>query len=404
MPTGVITDMLPTPQSQAPLVVHLLYRLDFGGLESLVVDCVNRIGPEHYRHVIVCLTDFTDFAQKITQPNVEIFSLHKPPGLAPGIHFKLWALLRQLKPAILHTYNLAAIEYGFTAKLAGVPICIHAEHGRDMSDMQGTNVRHNFLRRQLRYFIDHYVAVSADLHQWLHDTVQIPSSQQCLIINGVDTEKFKPQGTPATLPWSAAEDGLFVIGTVGQIRDIKNHRGLISAFQQLVKQYPQYRARLRLCIIGAGTLLPQLEQQVANANLGELVWLPGARSDIAPLMSAFSVFTLPSLAEGTPVALLEAMASGLPVVASNVGGIPETISDQVHGTLVPVNDQSALVAALVRYLEQPELGVQHGLAARVRIEQQYSLTSMINGYTALYDLLCQKKIKKSPGRASRCVE
>lgn len=404
MPTGVVNNMLPTSPSEAPLVVHLLYRLDFGGLESLVVDCVNRIGPQHYRHVIICLTDFSDFAQKITQPNVAIFSLHKPAGLAPGIHFKLWTLLRKLKPAILHTYNLAAIEYAFTAKLAGVPICIHAEHGRDMSDMQGTNARHNFLRRQLRYFIDRYVSVSADLHQWLHDTVQIPRSQLCLIINGVDTEKFRPQGPPATLPWATARDDLFVIGTVGQIRDIKNHRGLISAFQQLAEQYPQYRTRLRLCIIGAGTLLPQLEQQVARANLGELVWLPGARSDIAPLMSAFSVFTLPSLAEGTPVALLEAMASGLPVVASNVGGIPETIRDQDQGTLVAVNDEAALVAALLRYLEQPELGVQHGRAARARIEQQYSLTNMISAYTALYDLLCQKKRQQLLRRRSRCAE
>lgn len=393
--------MRPTPRPETPLVIHLLYRLDFGGLESLMVDCVNQIPPERYRHVIVCLTDFTDFAQKITQPHVRIISLHKPPGLALGIHFKIWALLKNLKPTILHTYNLAAIEYAFTAKLAGVPICIHAEHGRDMSDMQGTNPRHNFLRRQLRHFIDRYVSVSADLHQWLHETVRIPAHQQCLIINGVDTEKFRPQKQFAVLPWTGE---LFVIGTVGQIRDIKNHHGLIAAFKRLTEQYPQYRDRLRLCIIGAGGLLTKLKQQVSDAGLDELVWLPGARADIAALMGAFSVFTLPSLAEGTPVALLEAMASGLPVVASNVGGIPEVLSDQVHGTLVPVNDETALAAALVRYLEQPALGVQHGHAARRRIQAQYSLTNMICSYIALYDLLCQEKYQAAIGRSSRCVE
>ena len=371
----------------SPLIVHLIYRLDFGGLESLVVDCVNRIPPDKYHHAIVCLTDYTDFAKKITQPNVQIIALHKPPGLGLSIHFKLWKLFRTLRPAILHTYNIAALEYAFSAKLAGVPICVHAEHGRDMSDMKGTNSRHNFLRRHLVRFVDRYVSVSADLHDWLHDIVGIPSSKQSLIINGVDTDKFSPQrvAQKSLLPWSGEH---FVIGTVGQIRDIKNHTGLIKAFALLVEQHPQYLDKFRLCIIGDGGLLASLKQQVADAGLTDLVWLPGVRSDIAELMSTFSVFTLPSLAEGTPVALLEAMATGLPIVASNVGGIPEVITDGVQGSLVPVNDLQALADAYLRYFEQPTLAAQHGAAARQQVENKYSLNTMISSYQQLYGQLC----------------
>ncbi|MFZ6691570.1 TIGR03088 family PEP-CTERM/XrtA system glycosyltransferase [Undibacterium sp. SXout20W] len=380
--------------TDSPLIVHLLYHLDFGGLETLVVDCVNKIPPDKYRHAIVCLTDFTDFAKKITQPNVQIFALNKPPGLGLSIHFKLWKLLKKLRPAILHTYNTAAIEYSFTAKLAGVPICVHAEHGRDMSDVNGTNKKHIFLKRHLQIFIDRYVSVSTDLHNWLLDTVKIPSEKQCVIINGVDTDKFAPHRTEQStvLPWPGEH---FVIGTVGQIRDIKNHRGLIEAFHVLLQKLhesPHYRDQLRLCIIGEGRLLRSLKQQVVDAGISELVWLPGARSDVAQIMSTFSVFTLPSFAEGTPIALLEAMATGLPIVASEVGGIPEVIKDQVQGSLVPVNDPQALADAFLRYLQQPELASFHAAEARKRIEEKYSLTSMISQYQHLYDELCHEKL------------
>src|SRR6476661_5862864 len=131
----------------APLVVHLIYRFDFGGLETLVAECINRMPADSYRHAIVCLTGYTDFARKISRPDVQLIALNKPPGLAPGIHWKLWKLLRRLRPAVLHSYNLAAIEYAFTAALAGVPVRVHAEHGRDAADPQGLNRKHNMLRR-----------------------------------------------------------------------------------------------------------------------------------------------------------------------------------------------------------------------------------------------------------------
>lgn len=372
------------------LIVHLIYRLDFGGLESLLVDCVNRIGPDQFRHAIICLTDYTSFSEKITQPGVEIIALHKRPGLALTLHFRLWKLFRHLKPAILHTYNLATIEYAPAARLAGVRVVVHAEHGRDMADMEGTNARHNFLRRHLAPFIDRYVTVSKDLQDWLTRVVGIAEHKQQLIINGVDTDRFAPHlsGPGGASPWTAQH---VVIGTVGQIRNIKNHAGLIRTFQLMLQQYPAYRNTLRLTIIGAGSLLPDLKQQVRDAGLQNLVWLPGARPDIATIMSGFTVFTLPSLAEGTPVALLEAMACGLPVVASRVGGIPEVISDNCNGTLVDAGNEAALAAAIMNYLVNPELAQQHGNAARARVEEAYSQTHMIESYTRLYRELCHER-------------
>jgi sugar transferase (PEP-CTERM/EpsH1 system associated) len=387
----------PAPPAAAPdtrpLVVHLTYALDFGGLEMLLVECINRIPAHKYRHAVVCLTRYSDFVRKITQPGVEVYALDKPPGLGLGTHVKLWKLLRRLRPTLLHTYNLAAMEYAFTAACAGVPIRVHAEHGRDASDPEGKNPKHNFLRRRLAPFIDRYVPVSDDLQRWLDQVVAIAPRKIALIKNGVDTERFgtQPGGTSAS-PWQAGD---FVIGTVARVQDVKHHKGLVQAFIELRALLPQHAGRLRLSIIGDGPLLPAIKAQVAAAGLDEVVWLPGARSDIAALMHSFSLFALPSLAEGTPVSLLEAMACGLPVVASNVGGIPEVIQDGEQGSLVKVADSTALAAAIARYVEDSALAARHGRAARERIEQRYSMSAMLSAYTGLYDTLCREKLGRA---------
>ena len=385
-----------------PLVVHLVYRLDFGGLETVLAECVNRIPSTKYRHAIVCLTDYTAFADKITQPGVQIFALHKAPGLGLGTHAAFWKLMRQLRPTILHTYNLSAIEYVFTATFAGVPVRIHAEHGRDLSDPEGKNRKHNMLRRLLIPFIDCFVPVSRDLRQWLTNAIGVPDAKNLLINNGVDTEQFRAQ--PASSPTEAPAE--FVVGTVGRIQDVKNQKGLVDAFARLLTLLPQERDKLRLHIVGDGPLMPQIRAQVEAAGIADRVWLAGARTDIAELMRGFSVFALPSFAEGTPVTLLEAMASSLPVVSSRVGGIPEVVTDE-SGMLTAATDIEAIATALLQYRQQPELAARHGAAGRRTIERHYSIAAMLTDYTRLYDTLSTAKaVAPSPARKKTpsCVE
>lgn len=363
----------------SPLVVHLLYRLDFGGLETLLVDCINRMPG--YRHAVVCLAGYTKFADKIARNDVELYSLDKAPGLGLGAHAKLFKLLRVLRPDILHTYNLGCIEYNFTATLAGVPVRIHAEHGRDVSDPQGLNRKHNMLRRLMALFVDRYVPVSGDLREWLRSVVGIPDAKNQLIENGVDTEQFHP-AVPAP--------GEFVVGTVGRVQEVKNQASLIEAFIELRKMLPG--RKMRLVIVGDGPLRAKLEQQVNAAGIADLVWLPGARADIADLMRTFSVFALSSVTEGTPVTLLEAMSCGLPVVSTAVGGIPALVQDNVTGQLVPARDSTELAAALAVYANNPQLAAAHGAAGRERVEFHYSVTAMVQAYTSLYDGLRKTKL------------
>lgn len=382
-----VTDLAAGTVDTRPLVVHLVYSLGVGGLETLLVDCINRMPA--YRHAVVCLTHYTAFSDRIVRTDVALHALGKAPGLGLGTHLDFWRLMRRLRPAILHTYNLASLEYAFTATLAGIPVRIHAEHGRDAADPLGLNPKHNFLRRCLVPFVDRFIPVSEDLDRWLDKVVRIPRTKTLRIMNGVDTGKFAPGGTAAMdSPWSAQD---IVIGTVARIQDVKNHRALIDAFARLRLNAPELAPRLKLTIVGDGPLLPAVREQVATLGLQDAVWLPGARADIDALLHSFSVFALPSLAEGTPVSLLEAMACGLPVVASNVGGIPEIVDDGVQGLLVPVGAIDALATALGRYAADRALRIAHGLAGRSRVEERCSMHAMLTAYGTLYDgLRCQK--------------
>jgi sugar transferase (PEP-CTERM/EpsH1 system associated) len=376
---------------QPPLVVHLIYRLDIGGLETLLVDAINRMPPQAYRHAVVCLTDYTEFAGRITRPGVELYALHKAPGLALGVHLRLFKLLRRLKPAILHTYNLGTIEYAFTAALAGVPARVHAEHGRDARDPEGANRKHNLLRRLLAPVIDRYVPVSSDLQRWLREVVRIPDAKNQFIGNGVDTQRFckAAQAGDPQEPWM--DPDAFVIGTVGRLQDVKDHATLIDAFAQVRAMLPSERHRLRLVIVGDGPLRGALAARIADAGLRGSVWLAGPRSDVAAAMRGFSLFALSSIAEGTPVTLLEAMATELPVVATRVGGIPELVVDGVTGTLVPPGDAERMARAMLGYAMDSERTRHHGLEGRARVEQHYSIGSMLGQYMALYDELCKTK-------------
>jgi sugar transferase (PEP-CTERM/EpsH1 system associated) len=375
-----------------PLVVHLIYRLDFGGLENMLVQRLNRMPAGAYRHAVVALTDITDFANKIKQP-----------GSSPGTHVALWKLLRQLKPAVLHTYNLSAIEYAPAALLAGVPVRINGAHGREVSDPDGLNPRHNMLRRLMLPFYDCCYGNSADLVAWNRKIIGVPDHKSRLLGNGIDTDKFQPGSRDALLQASGFQADSIVFGTVGRVQSVKDHASLVDALLLLRQTLPEQASRLRLVVIGDGPQLVALRDKVGANGLQDSVWLPGARNDVAALLGGFDVFAMSSLAEGTPGSALEAMACGLPVVGTRVGGLPEVIEEGVTGQLVPPANPAAMAAALAAYISNPSLARAHGAAGRQRVLRLYNMTAMVAAYQALYDNLCERKTQFRKQEKS-CVE
>ena len=389
----VATRLEPTRSDEAPpLIAHVIFRLDVGGLENGLINLINRIPPERFRHVIICLTDYSEVRSRLER-DIPVFALHKRPGNSPTMHWKLWRLLNRLKPDIVHTRNLAALECTVPAFWARVPVRIHGEHGRDVEDLDGTSLSRRRLRRIFKPFVHQYVALSKDLETYLRDCIHVPAAKIAQFWNGVDTEIFRPaQGGREPLPVAGfAPSDAFVIGTVGRMQEVKDQVTLARAFVRLARAAPGMERRLRLVMVGNGPLRAQAAAILQEAGLGELAWLPGERDDVARLMRGLDVFVLPSLAEGISNTILEAMASGLPVIATAVGGNPELVHDGHNGTLVPRSDPDALAAAMLQYYSDPAERQRHGRQGRNTAVQRFSIATMVSSYVDLYDRMLEGK-------------
>lgn len=374
---------MPTP----PLIVHIIYRLDIGGLENGLVNLINRMPPERYRHAIICLTDHSSFRSRIQRDDVACYALHKRIGKDLWMFWRLFKLLRQLKPAIVHTRNLATLECVLPAALAGVRCRVHGEHGRDVEDMDGSSVKLQWLRRFFKPFVSRYIPLSRDLEAYLHEKIGVPPERMTQIYNGVDSDKFRPpvDGRESLPVADFAGPGSIVVGTVGRMQIVKDQLTLVRAFLQVLKAVPDVRKHLRLVLVGEGPLRAVAENILAEADALQLAWLPGARHDIPELLRGLDVFVLPSLAEGISNTILEAMATGLPVVATHVGGNPELVEDGVTGTLVPASDPMAMAAVIADYFLDAGKRQCHGKAAREMVERKYSMDAMVAAYMGVYD-------------------
>lgn len=373
-----------------PLVLHLVYRFDTGGLENGVVNLINHLPDSAYRHAVVALTEVVPaFAQRIRRRDVEFVSLQKPLGHGARLYPRLFQLFRTLRPAIVHTRNLAALECQVPAALAGVPVRIHGEHGRDVEDLDGTSRRHQWMRRAYRPFVHQYVALSRDLAGYLEHQVGVPPRRIAQIYNGVDIERFCP-ATSGRLPLAGSpfnDSNLFVVGAVGRMQTVKAQTLLARAFVRALELRPELRATLRLVMVGNGPLRDEARRLLAERGMDDLAWLPGERTDVPDVMRGLDCFALPSLAEGISNTILEAMATGLPVVATAVGGNAELVAAGETGNLVPAGDVEAMAAALVRMATDPPQAAALGRAGRTRVERQFSLPAMVQAYQGLYERL-----------------
>ena len=369
-----------------PLVVHIVYRFDVGGLENGVVNLINRMSD--WRHAVIALTEVEpSFAARVKTPGVSFVALNKAPGGGWKVYPAMVRALRLLKPQVVHTRNLAALEMQVAAWWVGVPLRVHGEHGRDDHDVDGTVSRYQWLRRLYRPFVHHYIALSRDLADYLQQRVKIPAKRLTQIYNGVDGDRFSPASCRQRIAGCPFDDpGLCVIGTVGRMQTVKAQPMLARAFGQLLLDRPDLRTRLRLVMIGDGPLRAECEQVLEAAGVRQLAWLPGERSDIPDVMRGLDLFVLPSLAEGISNTILEAMASGLPVVATDVGGNADLVRDGSSGQIVPPGDVIALAEAVTTWASDRDRRLAAGASGRQIVEQRFSLQAMVSSYRAIYGL------------------
>lgn len=364
-------------------VLHLLYRFAAGGMENVIVQLINHLPHDKYRHTVVALTTADpDFARRIAHDDVAIIELNKPPGQPFKLYPRFYRLLKDLRPDVQHSGNLAALEFQVVAWAAAVPRRIHAEHGWDIADPDGSNQRYRLLRKLHQRFVHEFIAVSPQLYHYLSERVGIQKSRLHLIPNGVDTDRFRPAqpGDPRPEGFPFSRPDHFVIGTVGRLEPIKNQILLAQAFVELVQNNPDEAGRLRLAIIGDGPLKNNIGQILREARLDDRLWMPGSRTDIPEILRAFDCFVLPSLAEGTSCTLQEAMATGLPIVVTDVGGNSDLLAGGKYGKLVPLEGSHKIAQALMLAMTQ---GVRN-LSARQVVCERYGIMKMMTQYDQLF--------------------
>jgi sugar transferase (PEP-CTERM/EpsH1 system associated) len=355
---------------------------------------INGLSEISFEHRIASLRGSDPALQNVTLPGGQLLLA----GEADGFQFPLFRLVRMMRtyrPHIVHSRNWGTIEAIPAARLAGVPVAIHSEHGYELDMLAGLPVRRRIFRRAAYGMADAVFAVSRELRDYHAKQAWISSERIRVICNGVDTKRFCPN--PESRATLRRRFGLpqdrFIVGTVGRMVPIKDHGTLLRAVDGLVQRCVDAHALL----VGSG---PELErtQQLADTSpgLAGRVTFLGASEEIPELLNTMDVFALPSISEGMSNTLLEAMATGLPVIATAVGGNTEVIDHEKSGWLIRPRDHESLASLLTRLASREDLRQKYGAAARKRIVECFSLDRMLNNYAQLYlGLAARRGVKVS---------
>jgi L-malate glycosyltransferase len=354
--------------------MHLILKLAFAGLEGGVLKLANGFN----RRVIqpsVCSCWPADLVKQHLRADVPLFEMdRRRSGNDPVFVFKLAALLRRERPDVLHSHSWGTLVEGVVAaRLAGIPHVVHGEHGT-------LQMRKVPLQRFLWSRVDRLLSVSERLSDKMASAMGIDRGLIHTIHNGVDTVRFHPDRREPgrlALGLTAADT---VVGTVGRLEPVKDQASFIEAVAELARR----GLPLKVLIAGDGVLKGALQARTRALGLTDRVAFLGNRLDVEAVTAALDVFVLSSVSEGLSNTILEAMASGVPIVATDVGGAAELVVEGRTGVLVPPSDVPALAGAMARLINEPDRRLAMGRAARERAESVFGLDRMIENYQALY--------------------
>ena len=375
-------------------VMHLVFTLRSGGMEHGVVKIVNGLSRAHVVSSI-CSTTPADPAMRATvNEDVRVIELNRQPGNNPRIVWELYRVLRRERPDIVHTHAWGTLLEGLAAaRLARVPVVVHGEHGTLQLGTRQIAVQ----RRAWRY-ADQLLSVSSRLAERMVRDVGIPLESVRVIRNGVDLSRFGDTRSAAVRrTFGVPDEGSVVIGAVGRLVPVKDHETLIDAVDLLRRNGSPVHA----VIAGDGPLTGALQARIASRGLERFVRLLGHRSDVEAVLAGLDVFVQSSTSEGMSNTILEAMAAGLPVVATRVGGADEMVAEGVTGLLVPASNPGEMAGALARLIGDRTTREEMGHAGRQRAVSEFSLQTMIERYQLLYCDLAKREMGRLDATQTR---
>jgi glycosyltransferase involved in cell wall biosynthesis len=355
-------------------VVHVVDSLEIGGLERLVHDLAIARGGGSTS--VACLVSLGPFGEALRQQGIQVELIGTKNGIVPTV-WRMWRHLRRVRPDVVHCHNLFAHLTGsLGARLAGGIPVVMTKHGA-MVPGTGLGSRLNrFLVRRADV-----VAVSREAISIMQAWMPTGSRPVRYIANGISLTPYEnlPSREEARAQLGLPAGG-FIVGIVARVTGLKGHVLLIEVFARLLEKFPG----ALLLIVGDGAGLVAVRARIQELGVEESMLVMGARSDVPKILAAMDVFCLPSEMEGMPMTVLEAMAAGLPVVTSNVGGIPAVVEAGRTGLMVPARAAEELEAALLALASDPGRARQMGGAGQQSLMREFSLERTIGAYEDLY--------------------
>jgi glycosyltransferase involved in cell wall biosynthesis len=376
--------LLPLDERGPLRVMFLINDMSIGGAEMLLDQLIRRLDRKRFAPEACCMRGLGELGDKLRDV-APVFSHVLKHKYDVPVLSRLVRLFRRRR--IDAVVTVGAGDRMFWGRLAawraGVPIVISALHSTGWPDRVGR------LNRLLAPLNDAFVGVASAHGKYLIENERFPAKRVFVIPNGVDTDRFFPRPRdPVRLEQLGVPREAKTVGLVAVLRPEKNHELFLRAAALVRRQVPQ----AHFVLVGNGPQRAALERLTAELDLGAAVHFLGARSDVPDLLSLFDVFALTSKIEASPVSILEAQACGVPVVATRVGSIPESVIDGETGLLVSSEDIEGVAAAITRILRSPALARSLGAAEREFVVEHRSLDAMVSGYEELVTRLYEQKL------------
>ena len=367
-------------------VVHVVASLNVGGLERVVFDLVRHTDRSRFAPRVVCVENPGVWGARFAELGAPLDCVAHGPGGMAGRILRLSQRLRQVGADVVHTHNVKAHLHGaLAAGLAGVPVVLSTKHGRNFP----TRPLGRLANRLACHLCTDLVGVSADCAAIWHDVERAPRGKISVNTNGVDLTAF-PVPTPAV-------GGPARAVSVARLCAVKDPGTLLQATRRVLDREPAFR----LDLVGDGPLRAEVERLIVRLRLGDAVCVHGSVEDVRAVLSGASFFVLASISEGISLTLLEAMAAGLPVVATRVGGNPEVVAHEETGVLVPPGAPEALADAMLWMLRHPHVRERMGRLARRRVEDRFDVRRTVEAYEQMYMRAFDAERQRAGRRAMR---